>query len=319
MFIFKPFCIVAIFVCNVFGTAIKDIKINYFSSQRLDLLLMLDSEFKGEIGTASIQNKKLTMISNLTISKIWNTKFQESSPILAIQIIPKNNNIYLEITPKKHYYLKPSISKDKNTIRLSFFAADEQLNTLLKSSTTLKPTPIQDVFSPEEQARQNKSTPSISTPTSSTSTASTTSTSIDSAALDSATESTSDSLFSNQSLQTLLDKNFIYYVAIGIGVIIVLLFVRYWLKKSTHLNGTIKIASQSQVDSKNKIVIFETRDFFYMVLIGEKNNMLIDKIPREKAFNAKGKKDSQSSQTIGDENTFNDDFWNSLTKNSTKK
>ena len=47
--------------------------------------------------------------------------------------------------------------------------------------------------------------------------------------------------------------------------------------------------------------------------------MLIDKIPREKAFNAKGKKDSQSSQTIGDENTFNDDFWNSLTKNSTKK
>ena len=272
-----------------FGANIKDISVHSDAKERLDVLLKLDSAFNGEIKTT--QNKKITIITNTNIAKSWSKSFT-NAPIKKLNLFSRNNHLYIDVESSKQYNLKPSISKDKNTMRLSFISAESNMTkNLMNAPTTIKPAPIDDLLKDTNPKTQDSSNDSNST-------------------LDSI-----KNLFKSDALGENL-----YYVFGFVGVLIILLLLRYQIQRSSRATGAIKVAAQNQIDSKNKIVIFETRDYFYMVLIGEQGSVLIDKISRDKITKKRNTIPLQStSQTIGNDDTFNDDFWNSLTQGNLHK
>ncbi len=293
---FKILAICALFCSFLFGANVKDVSVHSDVKEKLDVLLKLDSAFGGEIKTTT-QNKKITIITNTSISKSWSKSFT-NAPIKKLNLFSRNNNLYIDAESSKQYHLKPSISKDKNTIRLSFISAESNMTkNLMNAPTTIKPAPIDDLLKDLNPKTQDSSNDSNST-------------------LDSI-----KNLFKGD----ILGDN-LFYVLGFIGILVILFLLRYQIRKSYNVNGAIKIAAQNQIDSKNKIVIFETKDYFYMVLIGEKSSVLIDKISRdqvgEKAKNISPQsqiKTAKPKQTIGNNQTFNDEFWNSLTKGKLKK
>lgn len=262
------------------------------SQDRLDVLLLLDSSFRGEVGSATIADERLSVISSVGLGSKWSKTFTDS-PIAKLEIIPHNNNLYINAKGRKRYYLKPSISKDKSTLRLSFYAADSaMLDSLLSTPTTLKATPIEEVFSDIK----NISTKLASKENPFAYTAENTASQKTDISLDSALQPKSnpqnpqnaknaqnDSFFDWGAIAQGAEFNasdYALYLAVFASVIALLLFVRYIVRRGGSANASLKVVSQSQIDSKNKVVIFETKDYFYMVLLGEKNNILIDKIPR---------------------------------------
>ncbi|MGX3044015.1 hypothetical protein [Helicobacter sp. T3_23-1056] len=262
------------------------------SQDRLDVLLLLDSSFRGEVGSATIADERLSVISSVGLGTKWSKTFTDS-PIAKLEIIPHNNNLYINAKGRKRYYLKPSISKDKSTLRLSFYAADSaMLDSLLSTPTTLKATPIEEVFSDIK----NISTKLASKENPFAYTAENTASQKTDISLDSALQPKSnpqnpqnpknaqnDSFFDWGAIAQGAEFNasdYALYLAVFASVIALLLFVRYIVRRGGSANASLKVVSQSQIDSKNKVVIFETKDYFYMVLLGEKNNILIDKIPR---------------------------------------
>ncbi len=265
-----------------FGANIKDISVYANAKERLDVLLKLDSAFNGELGSTTARNKKMTFLANINLAKSWSKSFA-NAPIKKLTLVSRNNNLYIDVESNKPYQFKPSISKDKNTIRLSYLSTESNITqNLLKTPTTIKPTSINNLLGESKQPQNTSHNPTT---------------------LD--------------SIKGLLDGENMYYM-VAFGAIVLVLFVGlYKLQKSSRFSGTIKIAAQNQLDSKNKIVIFETKDYFYMVLMGEKSNVLIDKIARNKLAEKRTKNATplrSTSQTIGNDDTFNDDFWNSLTQ-----
>lgn len=83
------------------------------AQDRLDVLLLLDSSFRGEVGSATIADERLSVISSVGLQEKWSKSFA-NSPISKLEIIPHNNNLYINAKGRKRYYLKPSISKDKS-------------------------------------------------------------------------------------------------------------------------------------------------------------------------------------------------------------
>lgn len=285
------------------------------AEDRLDVLLLLDSSFMGEVGSANIADEKLTMISNTGLSAKWSKVFAHS-PISKLEIIPHNNNLYINAKGRKRYYLKPSISKDKSTLRLSFYAADSKmLDSLLSTSTTLKASPIEEVFSdikassivnklssisPLAQILPNSQNQTPSTQqqpfayTAQNTNAQRTDIGLDSALQPKQNLATSqnpkinsdENFLGNFNLSSIAQgaefgfNDYVLYLCVFAFVIVLLLLLRYIIRRSSNVNASLKVVSQSQIDSKNKVVIFETKEYFYMVLLGEKNNILIDKIPR---------------------------------------
>ena len=287
-------------------SAVKQIQAYPDSTQdRLDVLLLLDSSFRGEVGSATIADERLSVISSVGLQEKWSKSFA-NSPISKLEIIPHNNNLYINAKGRKRYYLKPSISKDKSTLRLSFYAADSQvLDSLLSTTPTLKATPIEEVFSDLQTSKISTKISQISSDSPNGTnpfahTAQNTQTRTD-IGLDSALQpSTKPSQANSQNAKNVQDDNLFNWAAIAQGaefnasdyalylavfafVIALLVLVRYLIRRSGSANASLKVVSQSQIDSKNKVVIFETKDYFYMVLLGEKNNILIDKIPRSSA------------------------------------
>lgn len=272
------------------------------AQDRLDVLLLLDSSFRGEVGSATIADERLSVISSVGLQEKWSKSFA-NSPISKLEIIPHNNNLYINAKGRKRYYLKPSISKDKSTLRLSFYAADSQvLDSLLSTTPTLKATPIEEVFSDLQASRISNKISQISSDSPNGTnpfayTAQNTQTRTD-IGLDSALQpSTKPSQANSQNAKNAQDdalfnwaaiaqgaefnaSDYVLYLAVFAFVIALLVLLRYVIRRSGNANASIKVVSQSQIDSKNKVVIFETKDYFYMVLLGEKNNILIDKIPR---------------------------------------
>lgn len=275
------------------------------AQDRLDVLLLLDSSFRGEVGSATIADERLSVISSVGLQEKWSKSFA-NSPISKLEIIPHNNNLYINAKGRKRYYLKPSISKDKSTLRLSFYAADSQvLDSLLSATPTLKATPIEEVFSDLQASKISNKISQISSDSPNGAnpfayTAQNTQTRTD-IGLDSALQpSSKPSQANSQNAKNAQDDNLFNWAAIAQGaefnasdyalylavfafVIALLVLLRYLIRRSGSANASLKVVSQSQIDSKNKVVIFETKDYFYMVLLGEKNNILIDKIPRSGA------------------------------------
>ena len=275
------------------------------AQDRLDVLLLLDSSFRGEVGSATIADDRLSVISGVGLQEKWSKSFA-NSPISKLEIIPHNNNLYINAKGRKRYYLKPSISKDKSTLRLSFYAADSQvLDSLLSTTPTLKATPIEEVFSDLQASKISNKISQISSDSPNGAnpfayTAQNTQTRTD-IGLDSALQPSAKSSQANsQNAKNAQDDNLFNWAAIAQGaefnasdyalylavfafVIALLVLLRYIIRRSGSANASLKVVSQSQIDSKNKVVIFETKDYFYMVLLGEKNNILIDKIPRSGA------------------------------------
>lgn len=275
------------------------------AQDRLDVLLLLDSSFRGEVGSATIADERLSVISGVGLQEKWSKSFA-NSPISKLEIIPHNNNLYINAKGRKRYYLKPSISKDKSTLRLSFYAADSQvLDSLLSTTPTLKATPIEEVFSDLQASKISNKISQISSDSPNGAnpfayTAQNTQTRTD-IGLDSALQPSAKSSQANsQNAKNAQDDNLFNWAAIAQGaefnasdyalylavfafVIALLVLLRYIIRRSGSANASLKVVSQSQIDSKNKVVIFETKDYFYMVLLGEKNNILIDKIPRSGA------------------------------------
>ena len=265
------------------------------SQDRLDVLLLLDSSFRGEVGSATIADERLSVISSVGLGSKWSKTFADS-PISKLEIIPHNNNLYINAKGRKRYYLKPSISKDKSTLRLSFYAADSaMLDSLLSTPTTLKASPIEEVFSDIKNISTklaNKDNPFAYTAENTVSQK--TDISLDSALQPKPNQSNAqnpqnaknaqnDSFFDWGAIAQGAEFNasdYALYLAVFACVIALLLFLRYIIRRGGSANASLKVVSQSQIDSKNKVVIFETKDYFYMVLLGEKNNILIDKIPR---------------------------------------
>lgn len=323
-------------LCSAHATTLKQIK-TYPEQDKLDVLLLLDSAFSGDVGTANVQNEKMTMVSHITSASKWSKSFQ-ISPIKKLEIIPQNNNLYFKVESRKRYYVKPSISKDKNTLRLSFFAADSGIvDSLLKSPTTLKPAPIEEVFTPKEShTRQSTQTPDRTLNSSARSHSATAqntkpesrldaskadSSKVDSGALESSSPSESasfsfsDTLKQNLNTHSMDMQSYWYYIAGFAGIIALLLYIRRRLRGGAGRNDSLKIISQNQIDPKNKVIIIETKEYFYMVLLGEKSNLLLDKIPRshhrpESSTSTQAK--PESSKPIGDSKAFNDEFWNTL-------
>lgn len=292
-------------LCSAHAATLKQIK-TYPEQDKLDVLLLLDSAFSGDVGTANVQNEKMTMVSHIASASKWSKSFQ-TSPIKKLEIIPKNNNLYFKVESRKRYYVKPSISKDKNTLRLSFFAADSGIvDSLLKSPTTLKPAPIEEVFTPRGQnTRQSTqdNSPQGTKPESKPDSGK------------NASPSFSDSFKQNLSTHNIDMQGYWYYIAGFVGILALLLYIRKRLRDGAGRNDSLKIISQNQIDPKNKVIIIETKEYFYMVLLGEKSNLLLDKIPRSKnlpesSLNARAK--PESSKPISDSKAFNDEFWNTL-------
>ena len=325
MKVFWRFFVLALLLCmyNAHAATLKQIK-TYPEQDKLDVLLLLDSAFSGDVGTASVQNEKMTMVSHIASASKWSKSFQ-TSPIKKLEIIPKNNNLYFKVESRKRYYVKPSISKDKNTLRLRFFAADSGIvDSLLKSPTTLKPAPIEEVFTPRGQnTRQNTQDNSSqgTKPESKPDSSKANSKGVDSSSLDSndsgknASPSFSDSFKQNLSTHSIDMQSYWYYIAGFVGILALLLYIRKRLRDGSRRNDSLKIISQNQIDPKNKVIIIETKEYFYMVLLGEKSNLLLDKIPRSKnlpesSLNARAK--PESSKPISDSKAFNDEFWNTL-------
>jgi len=270
----------------VFGANIRQIQ-TYPSKEQLDVLLFLDDVFNGEVGTATVQDKKLTMISNTQISRNWNRIFNDS-PINKLEIIPRNNNVYLNIESKKKYLLKPSISKDKGTIKLSFYLSNEAAHIAQATQYTQPQTPSYQSSFSQNNTSQTPPPPQQAQTTTPQYQQQNESSWLDSIKLNVASE-------------------YIYYI-LGLIVLVAGLFaLRYQLNKPSSLNGRIRIAMQSPIDARNRIVVFETKDYFYMVLIGEKNNVLMDKISRYKESKIESK-----ASTIGVEGAFGEEFWNTL-------
>lgn len=271
-------------ICS--AATLKQIQ-TYPEQDKLDVLLLLDSAFSGEVGTASVPGdkiaQKMTMISQVTSASKWSKSFQ-ISPIKKLEIIPNGGNLYLSVESRKRYYVKPSISKDKNTLRLSFFPADSGIvDSLLQTPTTLKPAPMAEVFQ-KEQGAPKEASPK-----------------------ESSLFAFSDSLKSHD-----IDMGRYWYVIAGLVVVLViLLYVRKQVRKSSGLNDSLRVISQSQIDPKNKVIIIETKEYFYMVLLGEKSNLLLDKIPRQDVAKSQSQPKSQAPK-IGDDKAFDEKFWNTL-------
>ncbi len=258
------------------------------SQDRLDVLLLLDSSFRGEVGSATIADERLSVISSVGLGSKWSKTFADS-PISKLEIIPHNNNLYINAKGRKRYYLKPSISKDKSTLRLSFYAADSaMLDSLLSTPTTLKASPIEEVFSDIKNISTklaNKENPFAYTAENTASQK--TDIGLDSALqpkpnqsnpqnTQNAKNAQNDSLFDWGAIAQGAEFNasdYALYLAVFACVIALLLFLRYIIRRGGSANASLKVVSQSQIDSKNKVVIFETKDYFYMVLLGEKNNI----------------------------------------------
>ncbi len=308
------FCIFVVALHTLYAVALKQI-LTYPEQDKLDVLLLLDAPFGGEVGTASIQNEKVTMISEVITNNKWSKAFQ-TSPIKKLEIIPKNNNLYLNVDSRTRYYVKPSISKDKSTLRLSFFNAESgMVSALLQTPTTIKPAPLDEVFNTSNATKiANTDSSSGFTKQPAQSIGDT---------KDSAEGFGANLRESLKSYDVDIDRYW-YYILGFAGVFVVLLFLRARVRKMAQLNESLKVVSQSQIDPKNKVIIIETKDYFYMVLLGEKSNLLLDKIPRHKqkasqeqpqrlAQNMGTKtKPISSSSTIGNDHAFNEDFWKSL-------
>lgn len=289
-------------VAHICGAAtLKQIQ-TYPEQDKLDVLLLLDSAFSGEVGTASVPNgkstQKMTMISQITSGSKVTRSFQ-NSPIKKLEIIPKNNNLYFSVESRKPYYVKPSISKDKNTLRLSFFTADSGIvDSLLNTPTTLKPTPINEVFqkpSSTQSTPQDKDTANAK-------------------ALESPLESTSAPLLDTSKLslstQDMDIQKYWYIIASFLLILVVLLYIRKQIRRRSGLNDSLKVVSQSQIDPKNKVIIIEAKEYFYMVLLGDKGNVLLDKIPKQ--THTTSNSPQAKPQRIGDVKAFDEKFWSTL-------
>lgn len=326
----------ALCACGAHAATLKQIK-TYPEQDKLDILLLLDSAFSGDVGTANIQSEKMTMVSKVSSASKWSKSF-DISPIKKLEIIPKNNNLYFKVESRKRYYVKPSISKDKNTLRLSFFTADSGIvDSLLKSPTTLKPAPIDQVLGQSAESSSRSSAKSANTQAASTQSraqaqnlASPESTNTEATNAESSPSQTlRDSGFSwdfrqNLSAQSMDMQGYWYYIAGFVAILALLLYLRKRVRGAAGLNNSLKIISQNQIDPKNKVIIIETKEYFYMVLLGEKSNLLLDKIPRN-ALNS-GRLDSSSvhsraldsaessahAKSKPASKAFNDEFWNTL-------
>lgn len=377
------------------ASALKQVQ-TYPDKDKLDVLLMLDSAFGGEVGTTNIQNEKITIISGVSSPSKWSKTFT-TSPIKKLELISKNGNLYIMVDSRKAHYIKPSITKDRNTIRLSFFASDAGIiNNLLQSPTTIKPAPIKDML--EKDLSAGGAVSAGKTGAASMAGAGAESKKVDSgksnlanldssaqnlktnanpyamhAALDSssfqsapntasantnATKSTgatstpdTTSAFAENLKDSFNSDDYLIYIIGFVGVIAALLLLRAFVLRRSSLNDAIKVVSQSQIDAKNKVIILETKDFFYMVLLGDKGNVLLDKIARAKEAestpsymplsqalqqmqsaqstqpnsapraqntrqsatpSATAKQRPISQNTIANEKAFGEDFWNSL-------
>ena len=279
-------------ICS--AATLKQIQ-TYPEQDKLDVLLLLDSAFSGEVGTASVPGdkiaQKMTMISQVTSASKWSKSFQ-TSPIKKLEIIPHSGNLYLSVESRKRYYVKPSISKDKNTLRLSFFPADSGIvDSLLQAPTTLKPASINEVFQkPSSQTPQNKATTTQ----------------------ESTLESTSllDTSKLGLSTQDMDIQKYWYIIASFLLILVVLVYIRKQMRKRTGLNDSLRVISQSQIDPKNKVIIIETKEYFYMVLLGDKGNALLDKIPKK--ANTTDDAPQAKPQRLGDVKAFDEKFWNTL-------
>lgn len=275
---------VVVHICS--AATLKQIQA-YPEQDKLDVLLLLDSAFSGEVGTASVPGdkiaQKMTMISQVTSARKWSESFQ-ISPIKKLEIIPNGGNLYLSVESRKRYYVKPSISKDKNTLRLSFFPADSGIvDSLLQTPTMLKPASMAEVFQKDQSIPEESSLK------------------------ESPIVAFSDNLKSHD-----IDMGKYWYIIAGlVGTLAILLYVRKQVRKSSGLNDSLKIVSQSQIDPKNKVIIIETKEYFYMVLLGENGNLLLDKIPRQDMDNLQDQSRFQL-QKIGDDKAFDEKFWNTL-------
>lgn len=406
------------------ASALKQVQI-YPDKDKLDVLLMLDSAFGGEVGTTNIQNEKITIISGVSSPSKWSKTFT-TSPIKKLELISKNGNLYIMVDSRKAHYIKPSITKDRNTIRLSFFASDNGIiNNLLQAPTTIKPAPIKDMLEKDlsagsavsagktgaanvagatsmagagaeskkvdssksnlanlDSSAQNLSAKAGARSTTSAFASATSANAnpyansyamhaaLDSSSFPSAPNATGANANTNaakgantagapnttgafaENLKDSFNSDDYLIYSIGfVGIIAALLLLRAFVLRRSSLNDAIKVVSQSQIDAKNKVIILETKDFFYMVLLGDKGNVLLDKIARAKEAEStpsymplsqalQQMQSAQSAQpnnaqntrqntpkttpsttpkqrpitqnTIANEKAFGEDFWNSL-------
>ncbi|PAF45137.1 hypothetical protein [Helicobacter sp. 11S02596-1] len=105
----------------------------------------------------------------------------------------------------------------------------------------------------------------------------------------------------------LLDEDYPYWIVLGIMgfLIVVLVLVRKkfssenpWRKNKLDQYTSLQILSTKTIDTHNKIILIQSQNYRYIVLLSNKQNLLIDKIDLDSQENKK---------TIID-----DDFWASL-------
>lgn len=276
------FCALFVFLQASNLKAIKP----FLTENKLDILLMLDSSFNGEM----IKKDNNRTLTNIQANSKWERTFT-NAPINKITIMPNNENLDILIESSEKYILKTSVLKDKqSSIKLSFF----QNNTDGISAS------LNDLDSGFEDIKEK--------------------------------ELVENKIAESSALNLLNEQDYIYYILIFALVLIILLILRWQLKRVKNINGAIKIASQTPLDSKNKVMLLETGNNFYMVLVGEKGSVLLDKFPRTESkpkekiqestqqFLKKNQKtESKTDLKTLKENgaklaSFDDEFWHALKK-----
>lgn len=110
---------------------------------------------------------------------------------------------------------------------------------------------------------------------------------------------------------SVLEEDYQYWAVLGIMglLIIVLVFVRKkinldnpWKKNKLDHHTSLQILSAKNIDTNNKIILIQSQNYRYILLLGNKQNLLIDKIVL----------DGQENKS----RIIDDDFWASLKQSS---
>ncbi|PAF46847.1 hypothetical protein BKH46_06430 [Helicobacter sp. 12S02634-8] len=240
----------------------------------LDILLFSDTPITSVPQSLVLEGQKILLLQNTTFKapkQKWQQNFA-NAPIESLEIFSQNGNLYIIPKSKIAPNIQAAQSKDGATLRLHFaFAPPSRLTTLLHKTPSLQKAPID---------------PALTTPT---------------PTISDTTPKLSDTTPTNTAPSPISDYRYGLILGIMVLLIGVLLFVRKKLRMplgSTQSAHYPRILFSKPLDTHNKIILLQYQNNGYIILLGQKQNLLLDKFTLpENATNA---------------TSVSDDFWASL-------
>lgn len=258
--------------CAFAQSFIKKIEV-FDRGNSIDVMFFSNSIFTSSPQEFNIEGEKIIVLKNITTKQKIQKKFT-SSALKSLQIFSNNQDIYIIPKSKLPFEIQASKSKDGSTLRIRFSSTEsiDNIASMIQKSPSIKP----QSFKPQSF---NSQSPTIGKPSST----------------------------------GIADYQYWLVLIVMIILIVIMLFVR---KKFSPTHNKmflstkeckLEILASKNIDANNKILLIGNQKYEYIILLGNKQNILIDKInlddPSSSKQNGNPAKNKPKSKIVSD------NFW----------